>query len=101
LASAKASSFRAAEECELLYQPQRLDCMKHRFGFALLFTLNATALLAQSPAPAADQAIAAAMKEVQTQQAQIAENQGKIDEKLAVLAEAVRVARIYSSRGGH
>lgn len=41
------------------------------------------------------------VKDIKTQQAQIAENQGKIDEKLATLAEAIRVARLYSSRGGH
>ena len=42
----------------------------------------------------------AMFKEVQAQQIQIAENQAKIDAKLATLAEAIRVARIYSSRGG-
>ena len=42
----------------------------------------------------------AALKELQTQQAAIAENQAKIDAKLATLAEALRLARIYSSRGG-
>ena len=40
------------------------------------------------------------IKEVQAQQAEIAENQAKIEEKLAALAETIRVARIYSSRGG-
>jgi len=38
---------------------------------------------------------------VQAQQRQIAENQANIDAKLASLAEAIRVARIYASRGGH
>ena len=37
---------------------------------------------------------------VQTQQNHLAENQTKIDAKLTTLAEAIRVAKIYSSRGG-
>ena len=59
-------------------------------------------------APAADDAkekqqtqqLLALVKEVQGQQKTIAENQGKIDEKLVTIAEALRLARIYSSRGG-
>jgi hypothetical protein len=60
-------------------------------------------------APAADdtkekqqqtQKLLALVKDVQGQQKTIAENQGKIDEKLVTIAEAVRLARIYSSRGG-
>ncbi len=41
------------------------------------------------------------IKEIQAQQTAIAENQTKIDAKLVIVAEAVRIARIYSSRGGH
>jgi hypothetical protein len=44
------------------------------------------------------QQVLALIKEVQAQQAQIADNQAKIEAKLAELAEAIRVARIYSSR---
>ena len=60
-------------------------------------------------APAADdtkekqqqaQKVLALVKEVRDQQKTIAENQGKIDEKLVTIAEALRLARIYSSRGG-
>ena len=40
------------------------------------------------------------LKEVQNQQAAIAENQVKINAKLVTIAEAVRIARVYSSRGG-
>ena len=43
--------------------------------------------------------VLAVVKEVQIQQASIAENQTKIDEKLAAIAENMRVARIYSTRG--
>ncbi len=62
--------------------------------------LLATALGAESLAPSDQQQVETALKEVQDQQLQIAENQVKIDAKLATVAEAVRVARIYSSRGG-
>jgi hypothetical protein len=65
-----------------------------------VLALLATALGAQSLAPNDQQQIEAALKEVQDQQLQIAENQVKIDAKLATVTEAVRVARIYSSRGG-
>ena len=42
----------------------------------------------------------ALIKEVRDQQTQLAANHTKIDEKLATLAEAIRQARIYSSRSG-
>jgi len=45
------------------------------------------------------QQLAALTKEVQGQQTAIADNQKKIDEKLAAIAEAIRQAKIYSSRG--
>ena len=50
------------------------------------------------PSSPQDQQVLLAVKEVQAQQAAIAENQAKIDQKLAAAMEAVRVARIYSSR---
>ena len=62
--------------------------------------LLATSISAQSPAANEQEEVVAMMKEVQAQQLQIADNQAKIDEKLATLAEAIRVARIYGSRGG-
>ena len=57
---------------------------------------------AQAPNPNAqqDQQIVAIVRELQAQQAAIAENQAKIEAKLAALSEAIRVARIYSSRSG-
>jgi hypothetical protein len=45
------------------------------------------------------QQLAALAKEVQAQQVAIADNQTKIDAKLVAIAEAVRQAKIYSSRG--
>jgi chromosome segregation ATPase len=68
--------------------------------------LVATALLAFSSSPAQTQETAeqkqlmALVNELKAQQALLAENQTKIDAKLAALAEAIRVAKIYSSRGG-
>jgi len=73
--------------------------MRPSLLFATLLAISPARLHAQSPAPA-DPQVAALVKELQTQQAQIADNQTKIDAKLATIAEAVRVARIYSSRGG-
>ena len=60
------------------------------------------------PAPAAEpskesereQQIVAFAKEIQAQQALIAENQTKIDAKLAKIAEVLRLAKIYTSRSG-
>ncbi|HET9856982.1 MAG TPA: hypothetical protein VFP99_04035 [Chthoniobacterales bacterium] len=53
---------------------------------------------AQTPDANQEQKLLALIKEVQTQQAQLAENQGKIEEKLAVVVETIRTARIYSKR---
>lgn len=47
-----------------------------------------------------EQQILAAVREVQNQQVTIAENQAKIEAKVAAIAETLRVARIYSSRAG-
>jgi len=52
----------------------------------------------QTPDANQEQKLLALIKEVQTQQAQLAENQAKIEEKLAEVAETVRTARIYSKR---
>jgi hypothetical protein len=62
--------------------------------------LLATGISAQSPASPEQKEVEALFKVVQDQQIQIAENQAKIDAKLVMLGEALRVARIYSSRGG-
>ncbi|MFN2623475.1 MAG: hypothetical protein ABR611_11575 [Chthoniobacterales bacterium] len=45
------------------------------------------------------QQVAALAREVQAQQTAIADNQKKIDEKTAAIAEALRLARIYAGRG--
>jgi len=72
-----------------------------RFLTVLLCVTLSTMLssIAQTPDPKDDQdTVLALAKEVQTQQAQIAANQTKIDAKLAELTETLRVARIFSSR---
>ena len=76
--------------------------MKH---FALLIFLAVAAFLfapaiAQTPTQQETDQINALIKEVQAQQTEIAENQARIEEKLAVLSETIREARIFSSRGG-
>ena len=70
------------------------------FAFCALITLVSSAP-AQAPQHNPAQAeLAVLIKEVRAQQAAIAANQVKLNEKLATLAESIRVARIYSSRGG-
>jgi endonuclease III len=53
---------------------------------------------AQTPDTNQEEKLLALIKEVQTQQAQMAENQKKIETKLADIGETVRVARIFSGR---
>src|SRR5205814_10599231 len=70
------------------------------FAFCALVTLVSSAP-AQAPQHNPAQAeVAALITEVRAQQAASAANQVKSNEKLATLAESIRVARIYSSRGG-
>jgi len=77
--------------------------MKH---LPALTTFCFLALLISAPAAEApsgqqqEQQVIAVAKEVQKQEVAIAQNQAKIDAKLATIAESLRVARIYSSRGG-
>jgi hypothetical protein len=73
-----------------------------RFVAAILFASTLSMISstnAQAPAQKDDQSLLALIKEVQTQQLEIAANQTKIETKLADVAEAVRVARIYAGRG--
>jgi hypothetical protein len=70
------------------------------FAFCAIITLTSSAP-AQAPQQSPGQVeLAALIKEIRAQQAAMAANQAKIDEKLATLTETIRVARIYSSRGG-
>lgn len=45
-------------------------------------------------------ALVSVIKDVRGQQATLTDNQKKMDEKIAAIAEQVRVARIFVSRGG-
>ena len=67
---------------------------------ALLFpaTLLISSSVGQTPDSNEEQKLLALIKEVQAQQAQIADNQNKIDAKMADLGETIRVARIFSKR---
>jgi outer membrane murein-binding lipoprotein Lpp len=65
----------------------------------LLFATGATISFAAGPASTVeDQQIAAAIQELRAQQAQIADNQAKVDAKLANISELVRQARLFASR---
>ncbi|HWM25523.1 MAG TPA: hypothetical protein VNP98_11925 [Chthoniobacterales bacterium] len=76
---------------------KRLPALTAFFSFVLLMAVPA----ADAPnASQPEQQILAATKEVQNQQAAIAENQTKIDAKVATIAEILRVARIYASKAG-
>ena len=50
-------------------------------------------------APPDDAALTVLLAEVAGQQTALADNQAKIDAKLAVVAEKVRVARLFVARG--
>jgi len=77
---------------------KRLSALTAFFSLALLVAAPA----AEAPGAGQQQAqqVLAVAREVQGQQAAIAENMVKIDAKLATIAEALHTARIYSSRGG-
>jgi hypothetical protein len=69
-------------------------------AFAIAFAiLSPGPSRAQAPA-AGDPALAQLLTEVAAQQATIADNQAKIDQKLVLIAEDIRVARIFVGRGG-
>lgn len=74
-----------------------------------LATLGSAALLALVVAPhqssgqagnESDTATATLIADVTVQQALLVENQVKIDDKIAAIAEEVRLARLHVSRGG-
>jgi hypothetical protein len=75
---------------------KRLSALTAFFSLALLVAATA----AEAPGQQQVQQVLAVAKEVQGQQVAIAENMAKIDAKLATIAESIRTARIYSSRGG-
>ena len=99
----KASNYRAA------FPERNTTCFAStEFNFAPMKILSALiavclvsggAIAAETAADRDQQQVAALAKEVQAQQTAIADNQKKIDEKMAAIAEALRQARIYAGRG--
>jgi outer membrane lipoprotein-sorting protein len=86
----------------LFPSPEPISEMKRIISSAVLAI---TALIiasgsAQTPASNDEQQLLSLIKDVQAQQGQIAENQDKIDTRLADVTETVRVARIFAGRGG-
>jgi len=67
------------------------------FAFIMMVSSAPAQAPQQSPAQAE---LATLIKQVRAQQTAMMANQAKINEKLASLTETIRVARIYSSRGG-
>lgn len=63
-------------------------------------TALAPSAQAQKPADADQAAIANLVAEIAQQQAKIVENQKLIETHHATIAESLRIARIYVSRGG-
>ena len=63
---------------------------------AVLVTISFSS--AQTPDANQEQKLLALIKEVQVQQAQLVENQAKIEEKINEIEETIHDARIYSKR---
>jgi hypothetical protein len=77
--------------------------LMNRTLFIAILAVVAAAISLPAQAPQVDekrQQLDALVKELRTQQSEMAANQAKIDEKVAALAETVRVSRIFASRGG-
>ncbi|MFL6528342.1 MAG: hypothetical protein ACJ8IQ_09605 [Chthoniobacterales bacterium] len=68
----------------------------------LLLAPLSSSSVAQNPPAASNeqQQIARAVRELQEQQMAIAQNQTKMEEKVAAIEEAMRQARIFASRAG-
>ncbi len=64
--------------------------------------LGLTSGRAQSPSAQNElqQQVLALVQEIKNQQAQISDNQGKIDSKMADVTETVRVARLFAGKAG-
>jgi len=74
-------------------------CSMNRIFLTLIpVLLVVSASFAQAPDPNQEARLLALVREVQTQQAQLAENQAKIEEKLATITDIVKDARLYSKR---
>jgi hypothetical protein len=74
--------------------------MSKDFTVILLLLAIFAAMLCPAKAQNASIQLVSAVNELKRQQAQIADNQTKIDSKIADLVETIRVARIFMSRAG-
>ncbi len=74
--------------------------MRKNFTVSLLLLAIFAAMLCPAKAQNASTQLVSAVNELKQQQAQIADNQTKIDSKIADLVETIRVARIFMSRAG-
>jgi len=91
------------EEKAALFSLPNQKLMKNKLPyFAALAAVLALLLGLPSPSNGQsgdDPAVLELLKDIIAQQATIADNQAKIDEKLATVAEQVRQARIFAARG--
>ena len=74
--------------------------MKRTFSLLLFCLVFLSIARAADPVSPQEQQLVAVIAELRAQQIQLVENQARMEAKLATIAEAVRIARIYSSRGG-
>ena len=72
--------------------------MNRLFLLLTVTLLGISASVGQISDPNQQATLLALVKDVQIQQAQLAANQAKIEEKLTALSEAIRTARIYTKR---
>ena len=72
---------------------------KHFLGLFCLFVIG-IALVWPTQAQDATPQLLAAVNSLKQQHAEIADNQGKLDQKIAEVGETIRVARIFMSRAG-
>ena len=79
------------------YANESYAAISKKISGATGFTVNAANYV--SPAQKAKQQQVKQQQEITKQQATIADNQTKIDEKLAAIGEDIRVGRIYVGRG--
>jgi hypothetical protein len=94
----------AAREYDLLLKGSSRFAPMKTFSALIAICLLGVAVCSPAAEPSNEserdqQQVLALAKEVQGQQATIADNQTKIDAKMVAIAEALRLARIYSTRG--
>ncbi len=74
---------------------------RHLFtAISAIVLFSTLPLSAQAPDANEQQQLITLAKEIQAQQAQMSDNQTKIEAKLTELAETIRVARLFAGKGG-